>query len=161
MMSLKNKSSEEVFQLVRFFLEDREYAINVFQTKGIVEVQETTPLPEASEYIRGVSTIRGELTIIIDLKKRLGSDKVNLKDGMAILLDLDSADNVAVVVDEVNTISRVNESRIGSISESTSGSKYIKGVIEREDDRDDHIVWLDIGKIISEEEIEGLENIEQ
>ncbi|MEW6208202.1 MAG: chemotaxis protein CheW [Acidobacteriota bacterium] len=43
------------------------FAINVEQTEGVVDCPQVTPLPAAPEHFAGVSSVRGRMTIVIDL----------------------------------------------------------------------------------------------
>lgn len=43
------------------------FAINVEQTEGVVDCPRVTPLPQSPEHFAGVSSVRGRMTIVIDL----------------------------------------------------------------------------------------------
>lgn len=52
------------------------FAINVEQTEGVVDCPRVTPLPQSPEHFAGVSSVRGRMTIVIDLSyKRAQSGK--------------------------------------------------------------------------------------
>jgi purine-binding chemotaxis protein CheW len=74
-MSIENiaaAASDEPRQIVTFNVGDRIFGIDVGVVREIKGWQETTPLPHAAHYVRGVINLRGLILAIYDLRARLG-----------------------------------------------------------------------------------------
>jgi purine-binding chemotaxis protein CheW len=59
-------------QIVTFNVDDRTFGIDVGVVREIKGWQETTPLPHAAPYVRGVINLRGLILAVYDLRARLG-----------------------------------------------------------------------------------------
>ncbi len=55
-----------------FSVEGRFFAISTGQVQEMLEVPETTSIPDAPDYVRGVINIRGNVYKLVDLRLRLG-----------------------------------------------------------------------------------------
>lgn len=60
----------ELIQLVVFSLEDESFGVDINEVREIVRVGAVTPIPDSPNFIKGVTNIRGEIIIVIDLKER-------------------------------------------------------------------------------------------
>lgn len=62
----------EPTQVVTFRVLDRHFGVDVRLVREIKSWIETTPLPRAPEYVRGVLNLRGVILAVYDLRARLG-----------------------------------------------------------------------------------------
>jgi purine-binding chemotaxis protein CheW len=62
----------ETRQIVTFKIDDRTFGIDVGAVREIKGWQETTPLPHAAPYVRGVINLRGVILAVYDLRNRFG-----------------------------------------------------------------------------------------
>ena len=53
-----------------FNLGDEEYGADINQVREIIRTGTITPIPDSPDFIKGVSNVRGEIPVIIDLKAR-------------------------------------------------------------------------------------------
>jgi len=60
-------------QLVTFELDREEYASTIVDLREIIPILEITPIPGAPPFVRGIVNIRGQIVVVIDLEKRLGT----------------------------------------------------------------------------------------
>jgi chemotaxis signal transduction protein len=56
-------------QLVSFFVAQEEYAFVIKVVREVLRVSKITEVPEAPEFVLGVITLRGELLVVIDIRK--------------------------------------------------------------------------------------------
>lgn len=61
----------EALQICTFVLADRTYALPVDQIQEVVRQLECTPVPLAPGAVRGLANLRGQITMAIDLRRRL------------------------------------------------------------------------------------------
>ncbi len=68
----------ELLQLLTFELEGAPYALPVECVREIVRIRPITPVPRMPEEVRGVISLRGEIVQVVDLRRRLGLEPVEL-----------------------------------------------------------------------------------
>jgi purine-binding chemotaxis protein CheW len=91
-------------QIVTFHVDDRVFGIDVASIREIKGWQETTPLPHAAEYVRGVINLRGLILAVYDLRARLGGG-LTRPTAKHVNLVIDVADRTAgILVDSVSDI---------------------------------------------------------
>ncbi len=61
-------------QIVSFRLGKSTFAVSVNQVREIGKVQDITKIPKMPNYIEGVMNLRGQITTVIDLRKRFNID---------------------------------------------------------------------------------------
>lgn len=94
-------------EIMEFIVEDIHYAINVLKLKGIIQIDEITPMPMNSKDIVGLSNIRGEMVPVIDLKFVLYNKTTEVFEKKLALLCEFNNTVVAFIVDYVQGIRRV------------------------------------------------------
>ncbi len=113
---LLNAGTGEV-EVVEFLVNDKYYAINVLKIKGIVTIEEVTPLPNSKEEIAGLTNIRGDMDIVIDLSYVLhGIHTSDYKKSLGLLCEFNET-KVVFLVDRVEGIRRISW---GDIKQSTN-----------------------------------------
>lgn len=154
------KSSDRERQLVAFRLRDEEFGVDIKQVREIIKPTIITRLPHVSDFIEGVTNLRGEVIPVISLRKRFGvPDTENTQDTRIIILD--TADSrVGFIVDEVTEVLRISASAIDPPPSSISGlsAEYLQGV-GKVDDR--LLILLDVERLLDEEEHIRLDELER
>lgn len=143
-------------QVVRFMVGKESFGIDIARVQEIVTVPEITRVPDAPDFLEGIINLRGKIVSVIDLRKRLklnGSFKD--KKNRILVTEMDRK-VVGLIVDEVSEVLRLNPDNIEPPPEivGSRGAEYITGVGKLEDRI---ILLLDIGKVLSSEEIVRLE----
>ena len=134
------KISEDIVELLTFHLSTEEFAFRVFDIEEILRFQRIMPVPKVPDYILGITSLRGKIIPVIDLKKRLS---INGK-GETVLADL-QADNsrkkiltlkgpkgpVGAVIDKVRGVIRISPSEIVEPPAHLSEAEliFIEGVV--------------------------------
>jgi len=80
LIQLKDKNSMQnlpgkpdgYLDLVTFYIGDACCGIDILQVQEINRLVEVTCVPLAPEYVKGIINLRGQITTVIDLGKRLG-----------------------------------------------------------------------------------------
>ncbi len=133
-------TGEEIVELLTFHLSTEEFAFRVFDIEEILRFQRIMPVPKVPDYILGITSLRGKIIPVIDLKKRLS---INGK-GETVLADL-QADNsrkkiltlkgpkgpVGAVIDKVRGVIRISPSEIVEPPAHLSEAEliFIEGVV--------------------------------
>lgn len=64
--------SAELLQLVSFFLEGEEFALQILKVQEIIRMVDLTRVPNAPDFVEGVINLRGKVIPVIGLRKRFG-----------------------------------------------------------------------------------------
>lgn len=93
-------------QLVVFGLGQHQYALGISEVREILRVTEITPVPEMPAYVEGVINLRGAVLPVLNLRLRLGLERMPSDQQTRIIL-VEAEDNLfGLIVDrvlEVNT----------------------------------------------------------
>jgi len=147
-------------QVVEFVLGSEHFAIDLFDVKEVVEYTTITKLPNVPTYVRGIIDLRGEITMIIDLKQRLNITEesiTSLESSRIIVLDDKIAKSkIGILVDDVTSVSTFEDNQVDYTSASVSKEETsIIGIIKRkvkikDKESNELIIWIDIKQLLSD-----------
>ena len=145
----------ELNQHVVFTLDEQRYALHLPAVERIVRVVEVTPLPKAPEIVLGVVNVQGQITPVINIRKRfrLPEREMNLSDQLIIAHT--SRRTVALVADAVSGVIERSEQEVIAAEKVLPGIEYVEGVVKLEDGM---ILIHDLNKFLSLEEEQALDN---
>lgn len=148
------KLSEEL-QLVVFRLGKEEFGVDISQVKEIIKIQEITKIPNSPPFIEGVINLRGAITPVMDLRKRLGIPAGETDENGRIIVVEMGKGTVGAIVDSVAEVLRLPGKNIDAAPGLTASidSNYVRGVGKLEDRL---LILLDLNKILDEDEIGGI-----
>jgi purine-binding chemotaxis protein CheW len=157
----KEEKTKEELQLVSFKLGKETFAVYVNQVREIGRVEEITQVPNMPEFIEGVMDLRGQITTVIDLRRRFGIKETSerTEDSRIIVAEIDN-NQMGIIVDSVQDVIRVSPEVISPPPEVVSrrvDSKFLKGVCRQQDEL---IMLLDLNNLFSDEEKEGMQKIQ-
>ena len=147
-------------QLVVFNLANEDYGVDIGAVDGIVKMQAITKVPQAPDFVEGITNMRGEVLPVLDLRKRFGLPlSETSKDTRIVNVEVDGV-KVGMVVDAVTEVLRVAEEEVEPPSPlvTTVDSAFITG-IAKVDSR--LIILLDLAKVLSTEEQVDLKALQQ
>jgi purine-binding chemotaxis protein CheW len=153
------KGAESV-QVVEFVLGNEHFAIDLFDVKEVVEYTTITKLPNVPSYVRGIIDLRGEITLIVDLKQRLNITDASAKPVEAsriiVLDDRIARSKIGILVDDVTSVSTFEGDQIDHTSASVSREDTsIIGIIKRkikvrDKEINELIIWIDIRQLLTD-----------
>ena len=135
------------------------YAIEALDVIEIVEYQNITKVPMMSNFVKGVTNIRGNIIAVVDLLQRfeLEETKVLDKTSLAILRKnyLDKELQIAIIIDEVYEVDNISDVNIELTPNfgTRVDKKFIKSMAKY---NDEFVPILDIDAILDIEEISVL-----
>jgi purine-binding chemotaxis protein CheW len=126
-------------QLVSFKLGKGTFAVKVSQVREIGKVQDITRIPKMPDYVEGVMNLRGQITTVIDLKKRFnidtGEDSKRTAQSRIIVAEI--GDNqLGIVVDSVEDVMRVPRASISPPPKTLSAgvdTSFLTGICKMPD----------------------------
>lgn len=149
-----------IVQLIVFNLGDEEFGAAIKQVREIIRVGSITPIPDSPDFIKGIANVRGEITVLIDLKARFFLRAKKELEPKHIIITEQEKNLFGLMVDEVTEVLRIPEREIKRTPELVTriDRTYISGVITLEDRL---IILLDLAKVLSEEELTRLSEFSQ
>jgi purine-binding chemotaxis protein CheW len=119
-------------QVVTFRVGRQEFAFDILQVERILRYSAPAPLPKAPQFLEGVMPYGESAVPVIDLRKRFELDAPIQEETRLMVLELDTQ-RVAVLVDEVREVLRVDSTTISAPGPVVSGlaAAYIAGIITR------------------------------
>jgi len=150
----------EELQFIVFTVGDEKFGVDVKQAREIIPSTELTKVPNSPDFVLGVINLREEIIPIIDLKQklRLNSDSRSNQDEKIIIVELDN-NLIGMKVDNVSEMIRLYTSDIADPPKIVKGINrdYLSGVGKLGDKL---LILLDLDKILSQKEIDELDQME-
>jgi purine-binding chemotaxis protein CheW len=138
-------------QIVSFKLGKETFAVNVSQVREIGKVEDITRIPKMPDYIEGVMNLRGQITTVIDLKKRFGIVAGTGRTAQSRIIVAEIGDSqLGIMVDAVEDVMRISRSNISPPPKTLSvgvETNSLTGICKLGDKL---VMMLDLGCIMSE-----------
>ena len=160
-MQRKIEHAEEVriIQLIVFHLGDEEFCADINQLREIIRIGLITPIPDSPDFIKGVTNVRGEITVVIDLRARFSLRIKEDVESKHIIITKQEKNLFGLLVDEVAEVLRIPITEIKPTPELVTriDRVYISGVITIQNRL---IILLDLNKVLLEEELARLSEVQ-
>ena len=126
-----NTTGDDI-QVVTFRVGRQEFAFDILQVERILRYAAPSPLPKAPQFLEGVMSYGGGAVPVIDLRKRFELEAAIREETRMMVLELEDQ-RVAVLVDEVREVMRVDSTTIAAPGPMVSGlaAAYISGILTR------------------------------
>jgi purine-binding chemotaxis protein CheW len=137
-------TQQREIEMLSFRLSGEEYAVMVADIREVLKIPELTRVPNAPEYIQGVTSLRGTMLPVIDLCTRLGLKPAERNEKARIIVISTDDEDVGLIVDRVNGVIRALPEAIKPAPEHVEqGADLLRGIVRQGDKL--HIV-LDLHK---------------
>ncbi len=149
---LQMDSQNTTIQVVIFKLGDERYGVETSQVKEIIRVEEITSIPNTPNYIEGVINLRGQITTIINLRKRFGMEPKPIDNDTRIIVFEHENSTIGMMVDtvtEVRYLAREDIEELPDIITSRAQSKFLRGVGKLSDGL---LILVDLEKVMQKDE---------
>ncbi|KXG77177.1 chemotaxis protein CheW [Thermotalea metallivorans] len=147
-------------QYVIFKLGNEEYGVDIMNVKEISEYKPSVKVPNTPKFVDGIINLRGDITPIINLKKRFNLEETEINSDTRIIVIHVKNRQVGFVVDEASQVLRLSEENIEQAPELIAGvdKKYITGVGKL---KDRIVLLLNLEEVLSDDEKEKIQHIQQ
>lgn len=71
----EERAGEEILELLTFLVGKEEFALRVDEVEEIIRQQAITRVPGTPEYVSGITSLRGKIIPVVDLRKRLNLEE--------------------------------------------------------------------------------------
>jgi purine-binding chemotaxis protein CheW len=121
-------------QYLTFTVEKEEYGVDIMTVREIKGWTETTRLPNAPEFMRGVMNLRGLIIPIFDLRTRFHRGLTEATPKHVVIILAVGERNIGILVDTVSDILDAGADQIKSApaSGAQADTDYISGLISLE-----------------------------
>ncbi len=149
-------------QIVSFRLGKETFGVRVSQVREIGKVHDITKIPKMPAFIEGVLNLRGQITTVIDLKKRfnISSDGNGSITAASRIIIAEIGDTqIGIIVDAVEDVMRVPRASISPPPTTlTVGTEagFLTGICKLPDRL---VMLLDLNRIMSAGEMEQIGGI--
>ncbi|MGE5353083.1 MAG: chemotaxis protein CheW, partial [Acidobacteriota bacterium] len=151
-----NQTQSDILQLVSFTVGSEEFGIDILRVQEIIRMIEITQIPNSPDFIDGVINLRGKVIPVINLRKKLGWEKIEQdRNTRIVVVDLNGK-TTGFIVDGVSEVLRIP----GNITEAppaiTAGvnSDFITSIARLEDRL---LILLDLEKTLLSSEKAALQ----
>lgn len=138
-------------QIVVFELGSEHFGVEIAQVESIIKMQPITRLPHVSNFVEGVTNLRGKVLPVIDLRKRFGlaSQEAN-QNSRIVVVSLEQTE-VGMIVDSVSEVLTVPEGSVEPAPAITSSvdTAFITGIAKLDQRL---VILLDLHRILTNEE---------
>lgn len=94
-------------QIIVFMIDNVQYGFLIEQVDEVIRYIVPTKVPNVSEYIEGIISLREKVNTIVDLARVLGIHKIKADANTKIIIG--NGNNIGFIVDDVNMIATVNK----------------------------------------------------
>lgn len=157
-----SQMTEREGKYLTFTLDKEEYGLEILKVREIIGMMEITSVPQTPNYVKGVVNLRGRVIPVIDLRLKFGLPATEWTERTCIIVvDVRGEAGVmqmGIVVDAVSEVMNI----LGDDIEPTPSfgtrlnTQYILGIAKV---RGRVKILLDIDKVLTGEEIAGMETI--
>ena len=148
----KRATMAQTNKYLTFELAKETYGIGILKIREIIKVMEITPLPHASDSVKGVINLRGKIIPVVDLRMRFGVEVSEFTDRTCIVVvDLETEDGVRTLVGAtVDAVEEVSQIPAGDIEPPPAlgggaSDGYIQGMAKL---KGKVVILLDIDKVL-------------
>ena len=141
-------------QYIGFLMNGSEYTIPILKVQEIVNLPNVTKLPQASDYLEGVTNLRGKIIPIINLKKMVGLPSES--SGEKVIVISSGRITFGILVDGITGVISIEQDEIEPAANFMNTQiEQIEGVARLNDRL---VVLLDTKKLIPVEDLDMFED---
>ena len=132
---IDNDQSVEHRQFLTFSVNDNEYGVDIMKVMEIRGWSETTRIPNAPDYMRGVINLRGLVIPIFDLRTRFSQGNTDVTEKHVVVVISVGDRVIGILADAVSDILTVEHTHIKeapNTAETSIDDKYVDGLISIE-----------------------------
>ena len=127
---MENKMNTSNLELSTFYVGDALYGMDILRVQEINRLMDFTKVPQSPEYVMGIMNLRGQIVTVIDLSKKLGLSKTELKDESRNIIVNDQGEYIGLLVDRISDVVRSHKGKIEPPPSNMGGvqGKFLQGV---------------------------------
>lgn len=154
----------ETRQYLTFRLEEEIFAVDIAKVREVLDFSEITKVPQTPDYMRGVINLRGAVVPVVDLRLKFGMPMTEKTVNTCVIIAEVSTGNETVVLgamaDSVQEVLDLEPDQIEPVPRigTKLDTTFISGMGKH---NDRFIIILEIDRILSNDEVASLNDIDQ
>lgn len=154
MSQLEPQSKIANQEVVAFRVAGQDFCFDIMSVREIRGWTETTTLPHAQSYVKGVINLRGSVVPVVDLSERLGFGVTDPCARHVIIITVVDGQTIGLLADVVSDILAVSEAAMHAVPEMVSDQvkAFISGVVLVEERM---IRRLDLSRVVPRSGLEA------
>jgi purine-binding chemotaxis protein CheW len=140
---------QNYLEVLEFLLANERYGIESSYVREVYLMKELTPVPCTPAFVLGITSVRGRILSVIDVKKFFDLPERGLGDLNRIIIIQSNEMEIGVLADVVLGVRLIPVNEIQSPLPTLTGirQEYLKGITK------DQVVILDMDKFLSDKKI--------
>ncbi len=129
----KDRSEDDILQLVGFLVGGEEYAVPILSIQEIIKPIDYTRVPKTPPYVLGVFNLRGNVIPLIDLRQKFNIPSVEQNEDTRYIVIKDEQNVAGFVIDKITEAIRISTKHIEHPPETLKNNNdMISGIGKRE-----------------------------
>ena len=159
METTKMKETGELRQFISFTVGQEEYGLELLRVKEVIRVRETTWLPKAPSFVKGIINLRGDVIPIVDLRDKFGLETREQTAQTRVIVVEVAGRLMGMVVDAASQVVRIPADQIDAPPAVLGGlsQEFITGVGKIEDKL---VILLNVDAILTMDERAALSSLD-
>lgn len=122
---------DDIEEYLVFTIETIDFGIDIGLVQEIIEIQPTSPIPNALDFCSGIINIRGTIVPVINMRKKLGFEEAEHYDRACIIVILLEAELIGAIVDSVQDVIHISSADLADSPavNAKSGERYFTSKI--------------------------------
>jgi purine-binding chemotaxis protein CheW len=145
-----DKTGSDNMQLVVFKLGDEEFGTDINEVREIIRVGDITKMPNAPDFIEGMINLRGQLTTIVNLRKKMQIVDKAVDASSRIIIVQTEKNSVGMMVDSVTEVKYIKSEQTETLPQmlvTNLSAEYIKGICKLPNRL---LILVDLKKVIND-----------
>lgn len=145
------KIHKDTVRVLIFSLAKEYYCIDVVSAKEVAHLGLVTRVPNAPDFVKGVTNLGGQIIPLIDLSFFLGISPIDMTNALKIIVMEIGSSLVGILVDKIEEATEI-ERAAWQLPLSTLKGKLLEFTIGEMEFKNQILVMLDLKKILNSEE---------
>ncbi len=127
----ESPEDQSTLEMVAFRVAEQDFCFDIMSVREIRGWTETTTLPHADSFVKGVINLRGAVVPVIDLSDRLGLGRTDPCDRHVIIVAVVDGQTIGLLANMVSDILSVDDDAVHPVPEMVSGKVrgFVSGVV--------------------------------
>lgn len=154
---------ESQARYLTFVTDHQLFALPITEIVQIAQMQEIIPMPDQSDYVKGIINLRGQIIPVIDIRLRFGKPEAAVTERTCIIIAHVQGNDFGLLVDEVDEVADIEVEQISAPPKIGAGAsqatEYMTGIarLTSSDGQKERVVLLlHAGKILGADEFMAL-----
>ena len=147
-------------KFLTFLVGEEQYGVSIENVIEIIEVIKITPMPDMSEYIKGVINLRGKVIPVMSIRSRFALEEREYDEKTCFVVVSMEGFEIGLIVDTVSEVIDIPQNLIDPPPK-TQGQKSNQFVMGIGKIGDNVKILLDLSKLLFDEDLEKLKQASQ